>query len=197
MSFFRSPKMWKSQGKRFGLYGRCWSVSHKISETYPSPDWQYGDGRYHAKWWFRPTAFLVILTLWHVAEPSAAKKQTTPLYLPPFPMLDERTLHYIHLQSNKVTTVWTCAFSLYMSPTLQMAVSIRNDSVASFCEECVLWRVFGFHLIAPMHWDLGWSIDLISKWRMDDTKVTLRCHANFNRSIHRGIEATQTSFCLF
>ena len=28
MSFFRSPKMWKSQGKIFGLYGRCWSVSH-------------------------------------------------------------------------------------------------------------------------------------------------------------------------
>ena len=29
-----------------------------------------------------------------------------------------------------------------------MAVAIRNNSVASFCEECVLWRVFGFHLTA-------------------------------------------------
>ena len=27
MSFFRSPKMWKSQGQRYGLYGECWSVS--------------------------------------------------------------------------------------------------------------------------------------------------------------------------
>ena len=68
---------------------------------------------------------------------------------PPFPMLDEHTLHYAHLQSNKETTVWTCAFSLCMSPTLQMAVSIRNNSVASFCEECFLWRVFGFHLTPP------------------------------------------------
>ena len=27
MSFFRSPKTWKSQGERSGLYGGCWSVS--------------------------------------------------------------------------------------------------------------------------------------------------------------------------
>ena len=67
--------------------------------------------------------------------------------LPPFPMLDEHTLHYAHLQSNKETTMWTCAFSLYISSTLQMAVSIRNNSVSSFFEECVLWRVFGVHLI--------------------------------------------------
>ena len=30
-----------------------------------------------------------------------------------------------------------------------MAVSICNNSVASFCEECVLRRVFSFHLSAP------------------------------------------------
>ena len=63
-------------------------------------------------------------------------------------MLDERTLHYAHLQSNKETTVWTSAFSLCMSPTLQMAVSMRYNNVASFCEECLLWRAFGFHLTA-------------------------------------------------
>ena len=34
----------------------------------------------------------------------------------------------------KKTTVWTCEFSQCMSPTLQMGVSIRNNSVASFCE---------------------------------------------------------------
>ena len=67
----------------------------------------------------------------------------------PFPMLDEHTLHYAHLQSNKETTVWTCAFSLCMSATLQMTVSIRNNSVASFCEECVSWRVFDFNLTDP------------------------------------------------
>ena len=27
MSFFRYPKMWKSQGERSGLYGGCWSLS--------------------------------------------------------------------------------------------------------------------------------------------------------------------------
>ena len=74
---------------------------------------------------------------------------STLLGLPPFPMLDEHTLHYTHLQSNKETTVWTCAFSLCMALNLQMAVSIRNKSVASSCEECVLWRVFGYYLTAP------------------------------------------------
>ena len=65
-------------------------------------------------------------------------KHTSLLCLLPFPILDEHTLHYAHLQSNKETTVWTCVFSLCMSPTLQMAVSIHNNSVASFCEECFM-----------------------------------------------------------
>ena len=64
------------------------------------------------------------------------------LCLPPFPMLDEHTLHYAHLQSNKETTVWTYAFSLCMSH----GNIYTKQSVASFCEECVLWWVFGFHL---------------------------------------------------
>ena len=68
------------------------------------------------------------------------------LSLSPFTMLDEHTLHYAQLQSNKETTTWICAFSLCMSSTLQTTVSIRNNSVASFWEECVLWRVFSFHL---------------------------------------------------
>ena len=29
MFFFRSPKIWKSQGERSGLYGGCWSVSQR------------------------------------------------------------------------------------------------------------------------------------------------------------------------
>ena len=36
-----------------------------------------------------------------------------------------------------------------MSPTLQMTASIRNNSVVSFWEDFVLWRMFGFHLIPP------------------------------------------------
>ena len=87
-----------------------------------------------------------------VPAPSATKKRTTPLcssLLPAFPMLDEHTLHFAHLQSNKETAVWTCVFSLCMSPTLQMVVSIRSNSVTIFCEEWVLRWVFGFHLTVP------------------------------------------------
>ena len=78
------------------------------------------------------------------------------LRLPPFSLLCEHTLNYAHLQSNKETTVCTCAFPLCMSPTLQMSVSIRNNSVASFCDECVLWRLFDFHVTAPHRDDLLW-----------------------------------------
>ena len=67
------------------------------------------------------------------------------LCLPPFPMLDEHTLHYAHLHSNKETTVWTCAFSLCMSSTLQMAVSIRNNTVANFFED-VFYGRFSFFI---------------------------------------------------
>jgi len=60
-----------------------------------------------------------------------------------------QTFHYAHLHSNNETIVWTCAFSLCISPTLQMTISIRNNNVANLCEECVLWQVFGFHLTDP------------------------------------------------
>ena len=82
------------------------------------------------------------------STPSHQKtNHTSLLCLPQFPMLDEHILHCAHPQSNKETTVWTCAFSLSTSPTLQMAVSIHN-SVANFCQECVLCRVLCFHLTA-------------------------------------------------
>ena len=133
--------------------GKIWDVQRmlkcfpsQISEAYPSPEWQYGDGRYHAKGWFHPIALQGILILWHVFQhrqpPKNEPHLSTLLCLPPFPMLDEHTLHYAHLQSNNETTVWTCAFSLCMSPSLQMG----NNSVVRFCEECVLWRVFSFNL---------------------------------------------------
>ena len=125
---------------------------NQISEADSSLDWQYADGRFHAKGWFLLTVFQGVLILWRVTAPSATKKRShlsALLCLPPFPMPDEYTLHYAHLQSNKETTVWTCPFSLCISPTLQMTVSICNNSVASFCEEYVLWGMFGFHLTAP------------------------------------------------
>ena len=139
MSVFRSTKMWKSQGERSGLYGECWIVSQpnlwslsltrlavweqalSCTRMIPSDN--------------IPGCFNIMAcrsTLNH------QETNHTSFCLPPFPMLDQHTLYYAHLQSNKETTVWTCAFSLCVSPTLQMAVSICNNSVASFCEECVL-----------------------------------------------------------
>ena len=79
--------------------------------------------------------------LMRFAATSATKKRTTFLcssLLASIFNADEHTLHYAHLQSNNRTTVWTCAFSICMSPTLQMAVSIRNNSVASLCKVCFM-----------------------------------------------------------
>ena len=121
--------MWKSQGERSRLCGGCWSVLSQISEAYSSIDWQYGDGRYHVKGCFRSTTFQDILTLWHVAAPSATKKRTTPLcssLLASIPNAGQNTLDYTYLQSNKETTAWTYAFSLCRSP--KMVVSIRRLS---------------------------------------------------------------------
>ena len=52
----------------------------QISDAYRSPDWQYGDGRYHAKGSFRATASqgFFFFTLSCVPAPSATKKRTTP-----------------------------------------------------------------------------------------------------------------------
>ena len=82
----------------------------------------------------------------HPQPPRNEPHLSALLCSPPFPIQDEHTLHYPHLQSNKKTTVWTCAFSLCMFPTLHMTVSIRNNSVPRFCEKCVSWRALVFHL---------------------------------------------------
>ena len=55
----------------------------------------------------------------HPQPPRNEPHLSALLFLPPFPMLDEHTLHYAHLQSNRETTVWACTFSLCMSPTLE------------------------------------------------------------------------------
>ena len=70
------------KGKDLGCMEDVEMFPSKISETHPPPDWQYGDRRYHAKGWFRLTAFQGVLTLWCIAVPSASKKWTTPLSSP-------------------------------------------------------------------------------------------------------------------
>ena len=99
--------------------------------------------------WQHSRAFWLYGASQHPQPPRNEPHLPVLLCLPLFPMLDEQTLHYVQIQSNRETTVWTCVSSLCMSPALQMAVSIRNNSVASFCEECVLWRMFCFHFTAP------------------------------------------------
>ena len=145
MSFFRSPNMWKSQGERYGLYWGYWSVSQLNL-------WSLSPSRLIVRGWALSCKMMIPSNripgrFYFMARRSTLSHQL--LCLPPFPMLEEHTLHHAHLQSNKETTVWTCAFSLRMSPTLQMAVSIRNNNVANSCKDCVLWRVLGFHLIDP------------------------------------------------
>ena len=79
MSFFRSPKMWKSQGERSWLHGKCSSVFLPNFWSLSLTRLEYGDARCHEKRWFRPTAFQGALTLWRVAASPATNKRTTPL----------------------------------------------------------------------------------------------------------------------
>ena len=148
-------KMWKSHGERSVLHGGCWSVS----QTNP---WSLSLTRLAV--WGRALSCKSIIpsdsipgrfdlmarrSIQHPQPPRNEPHLSVFVCLTPYPMLDEHAFLYAHLQGNKETSVWTCAFSLCMSPTLQMAVSISNNSIASFCEECVLWRMFGFHLTVP------------------------------------------------
>ena len=66
-------------GKDLGRTEDVEVFPRQISEAYPSPDGQYGDGRYHAQGSFSRTVFQGVLTLCRVAGPSATKKRTTPL----------------------------------------------------------------------------------------------------------------------
>ena len=151
MCFFRSLKMWVIRGKIWDVRRmlKCFPakslklIYHQIGSMVTGIIMQKDDSaRQHSR------SFWLYGTSQHPQPPRNESHMFSLLRLPPFQMLDEYTLHYAHLQSNKQTNVWACAFSLCMSPTLQMAASIRKNSVASFCEECVVWRVFGFHLTA-------------------------------------------------
>ena len=140
------------KGKDLGCKEDVEVFPSHISEAYPSPVWQHGNGSYHAKGWFRPTAFQGGF-VFMAGRSTLSHQETNHTSLLFFACLHfqswTNTLHYAHPESNEETIVWTCAFSLCMSPTLQMAVTLRDNSVASFSEECVLWRVFNIHLTAP------------------------------------------------
>ena len=77
-------------------------------------------------------------TLWlygvlqHPQPPRNEPHLSDLLCLSQLPMLYEHTLHYSHLQSNRKTNVWTCAFSLCMSPILHVGVSIHNNMLPAF-----------------------------------------------------------------
>ena len=65
--------------------GKIWTVRMMLkcfpakSVAYPSLNWQYGDGRYHAKGWFRPRAFQGVLTLSGVSTPGQQEENQTSL----------------------------------------------------------------------------------------------------------------------
>ena len=130
MSFFRSPKMLEV------TRGKIWAV-RRMLECFPAKSLNL---ILH-----QITCVIIQMIILSDSIPGRfdlmARRSTLShhvsalLCLPLFPVLDEYTLHYAHLQSNKETTVWTCAFSLCISPTLQMAVSKRNNSVASFARK--------------------------------------------------------------
>lgn len=54
-----------------------------------------------------------------------------------------------YFQGYEEAVVWTCAFSLCISTSWKVAVSISNKSVANFFQTYVLWWVFDFHFFVP------------------------------------------------
>ena len=151
----RRPRMSSGRLKCGSHEGNIWAV-RRISKCFPTKSLKLnphqignmGTGITMQKDDSR--AFWLYGASQHPQPPRNEPHLSALLCLPPFSMLDEHTLHYAHLQSNKETSVWTSAFTMHV-PTLQMAVSIglHNNRVAILCEECVLWRVFRFHLTAP------------------------------------------------
>ena len=144
--FLQVAKTVEVTRERSGVYGGCWSVSQ--------PNLSLSLTRL-AVWGWALSCKRIIpfdsipgrFDLWRVAASSATKKRTTPLCYSLLAFISNagRT----HFTQRSPPEQWRnnrvdlCVF------TMQMAVSIHNKSVANFCEECVLWRVFGFHLTAP------------------------------------------------
>ena len=75
---FLHQKCGSHKGKHLGCTEDVQEFPSQIFEAYPSPDWQYGDGRYHTKGWFHRTTFQGVLTVWRLPTSSVTKKRTTP-----------------------------------------------------------------------------------------------------------------------
>ena len=94
-------------------------------------------------------AFWLYGTSEHPQPPRNEPHLSALLCLPPFPML-VRTHFTLRSPPEQYRNNFLdqCVFTMHASyPT--DGSSIRNNIVANFCEECVLWRVFHFHLSVP------------------------------------------------
>ena len=117
--FSGRQKCGSHKGKDLGCTEDVEVFPGQISETYPSPDWQYGDRCFHAKGCFSPTAFQGVLTLWRIAAPSATKKRTTPLCSCLLVSIsnDGRTHITLHSppEQSRNTRVDLCVFTMQVS----------------------------------------------------------------------------------
>ena len=80
MSFFRSPKMWKSQVERSGLYGARWSVSQPNLWSLSLTRLAVWGRTLSCKRMIPSDSFRGILTLWRVTA-SSATNETNHAYL--------------------------------------------------------------------------------------------------------------------
>ena len=153
MSFFRSPKMWNSQGERTGLYGGCWSVSQSnlfsLSLTRLAV-W----GRALSCKRMIPSHSIQGRFDFMACSSTPSHQETNHASLLFFACIhfqySTNTL-YTTLTSraiNKQLCVSVCFHSACLLP-YRKAVPICYNSVGSFCEEYVLWQVFGLHLNVP------------------------------------------------
>ena len=153
MSFFRLPKMCKSQGERSRLYGGYWSVS-------------------------QPNLWSLSLTKLAVWGRALSCKRMIPSDSIPgcFDFMASRST-LSHQETNHTSLLFfACIHFQYWANALYTTLTSRainkqlcgpvrfhyacllpyrwqyryvTTLFARFCEECVLWRVFDFHLIAP------------------------------------------------
>ena len=151
MSFFRSPKMWKSHGERYGMYGGCWKCfPAKSLKLIPHHFGSMGTGvimqkddfvRQHSR------AFWLYGASQH---PQPLKKNhASLLFFACFHFQCWTNTLYTTLTSRAIKKQLCGPVRFHYACLLPYRWQYRYISVASFCEECVLWRVFSFHLTAP------------------------------------------------
>ena len=153
MSFFRSPKMWKSQGERSGLYRGCWSVSQpniwSLSLTRLAV-W----GRTLSCKMMVPSDSIRGCFDFMARHSTLSHQKTNHTSLLFFACLHfqcwANTL-YITLTSRAIKKLsgpvrfnWACLLPYGMKYR-----DVATVLLASFFEEYVFWRVLCFHLTVP------------------------------------------------